>query len=147
VLDRVLDERLQQQRRQRDVARVRRDVDRHAQPLLEARLLDVEVRGNQIDLVAQRRELRRRSPQDAAEHARQLHQRVERARRRVLDQIADRRERVEEKVRMELRAQRAQLRLGCEPLHLLFTQVAFDALACDTQPVDAARRRPSHPFE
>ena len=54
VAERVFDQRLQDQLRHRGGQRVRRDVPRHLQPVAETHLLDLQVRLEQRDLVAQR---------------------------------------------------------------------------------------------
>ena len=71
----------------------------------------------------------------------------ERARRRRLDQVADGRQRVEQEVRIDLRAQRLQLGLGRQLLHLLFAQLRLVALVREADRVDAARRDPEHRVE
>ena len=86
----------------------RRDVDGDAQAMLEARLLDIQVRLDDVQLASERREFAFGS-EHAAQQGRQPHQRLQRARRRRLDQIANRRQRIEQKVRIDLRAERAQL--------------------------------------
>ena len=58
VLHRVLDQRLQQQRRDQHLVQRGVDDDADAEALLEARLLDLEVGLDQRDLVAEARELR-----------------------------------------------------------------------------------------
>ena len=51
VPDRVLDERLQQQRRDHGGSGVRIDAERHAQPIAEARFLDGDVVVQQLELL------------------------------------------------------------------------------------------------
>ena len=69
---------------------------------------------------------------------------VERAGRRGLNQVADRRQRVEQEMRIDLRAQRPQLGLGGQLADLLLAQLARVALVREADRVDAAadeRRR------
>ena len=94
-----------------DVPQPRRDVDGDAQPMLEARALDIEVRLDDVQLAAERGEFAFGS-EDAAQQRRQPQQRLQRARRRRLDQVADRRQRIEQEVRIDLGAERAQLGFG-----------------------------------
>ena len=122
-----------------DVPQRLRHVDPDAQALLEARVLDVEVRLDQLELASERGELAFRA-QHAAQQRRQAHQRLERAGRRRLNQIADRRQRVEEEVRVDLRAQRPQLGLGRELADLLLAQLALVAFRVSRM---ASIRRPS----
>ena len=127
MLDGVLDERLQNERRHANVRSPARNVDVHAQALLEPGAFDVEVRLHHLELAAERRELSVGS-QDAAQQRRQLQQRLECAWRRGLDQVADRRQRVEEEVRIELCAQGAELGLGREPADFLLARLPLVAL-------------------
>ena len=91
-----------------------------------------------VELAAERRELAFRA-QHAAQQRRQPQQRLERPRRRRLNQVADRRQRVEQEVRVDLRAQRAQLGFGRQLADLLLAQLALVALARDPDGVDAPR--------
>ena len=136
MLHRVLDDRLQQQRRDPKALQPGGNVESDAQALVEARALDVEVRLDEIHLAAKRRELGLGS-EHAAQQRRQPHQRVERAAWRRLNEIADRRERVEEEVRIDLRAQRAQLGFGHQPADFLLAELALVPFARQANRVDA----------
>ena len=87
-----------------------RHVESHPQPLFEPLALDVEVVLHQLELAAERGELAVRA-QHAAQQRGQPHQRLHGARRRRLDQVADGGQRVEQEVRIDLRAQRRELGL------------------------------------
>src|SRR5689334_4492569 len=87
VLHRVLDERLEQQRWQANVAQPRGDVDGDAESMFEASALDIEIRLDEVELAAERRELAFRS-ENAAKQRREAEQRVERSGRCRLNQIA-----------------------------------------------------------
>ena len=103
MLDRVLDDRLEDQVRDPRAAQVGRDVERHPQPVLEARLLDLEVHLEELELAGERHELRRVGLEAAAE---ELLEARDRERRRVPvaeDERQDAVESVEEKVGVELR--------------------------------------------
>lgn len=101
VLDGVLDEGLQHQRRQRYGPQLRGYVDADPQPLLEPFVLDVEIMLDQFQFPSERGEFPVR-PQHPAQQARQPQQRPQRARRRRLNQITDGCQGVEEKVRVDL---------------------------------------------
>ena len=122
VLDRVLDERLQHERRHADASRSRGGTSMRTRSRCSNRARSMS-RYDSIDLelAAERREFAFGS-QHAAQQRRQPHQRLERARRRRLNQVADRRQRVEEKVRIDLRAQRPQLGFGRELADLLLAE-------------------------
>ena len=138
VLDRILDQRLEDERRHPDVAQRRRHVDRTRRRCLEARALDIQVRLDEVDLPAERGELAF-GAQDAAQQRGEPHQRLQRPRRRRLDQVADGRQRVEEEVRIDLRAQGAQLRFGGELAVVLLAELALVTFPRDAKRVDAAR--------
>ena len=70
---------------------------------------------------------------------RQPQQRLQRAGRRRLDQVADGRERIEQEVRIDLGAQRAQLCFGGELADFLLADFAMVPLARDPDRVDATR--------
>ena len=84
-------------------------------------MLDLQVVLDELEFPAERRELAL-GLQHAAQQRGQLQQRVERAGRRGFNQVADGRQRVEQKVRVDLRAQGAQFGLGREAHDLLFAQ-------------------------
>ncbi len=101
MLDGVLDERLQHERRETNVAQPRRHGNRHPEPLFEAGALDVEVRLDQLEFPPERRDLALRA-QHGPEQAGQPQEGLERPGRRGLNEIADRGERVEQEVRVDL---------------------------------------------
>ena len=146
VLDGVLDDRLQQQRRQPERPQRLGHRHQHAQPLLESGALDLQIRLDQLELTSERRHLAL-GPQHAAQQRGQTHQRVERALRRRLNQVADRRQRVEQEVRVDLRSQRAQLRFGGELADLLFADPPVVSLAGDADRIDAASDHEGDGFE
>ena len=117
-----------------------RHVDPHPQAIFEPGVLDIQVRLDQLQLAAERRELAFRS-QHAAQERGQPHQRRERARRRGLDQVADGGERVEQEVRVDLGAQRPQLGLAGQLADFLLAQLARVALVRDSR--IASMRRPT----
>ena len=124
VLDRVLDERLQDHARHDHVERLRRDLLVDAELRPEADDLDREVLVDRLELLAQRDEVIRAAhqpPQQPGElrdqHARRLGLRP--------DQRRDRRERVEEEVRVDLVGERLDLR--GEQQRLLLLQPVLDA--------------------
>ncbi len=115
---RVLDQRKQQQWRKRQLAEFRGQLDGHGKSRTQAQGHDIEVAPTQLELIRQRGG--RRGPLVA--HARQgraqvlcqrLHELL-RAPRVGLDFGADRGERVEQEVRLDLRLQHRQPRLGRE---------------------------------
>ena len=122
----------------RDIAQPRRDVDGDAQPMLKARLLDIEVRLDDVQFASERREFAFGS-EHAPQQGRQTHQRLQRARRRRLDQVSDRRERIEQEMRIELRAERAQLGLRRQLADFLLAKSAIVPLGRDPDGVDATR--------
>ena len=109
VLDRILDERLEQQHRDTRVGGRGVDVERDDQPVAEARALDVEIVVEENELLAQRHLVllfieaatqQRSEPNDHRARARRVLEREDR----------DRIERVEQKMRPQLRAERVELR-------------------------------------
>jgi len=110
VLDGVLDQRLHHQGRDLRPSQLARHVDAHAQALFETLALDVQVVLHELQLSAERRELAL-GTQHAAKQRCQSQQRAQGPGRRGLDQVSDRRQRVEEEVRLQLRPQALQSRL------------------------------------
>src|SRR4029453_14811338 len=105
VLDSVLDERLQEKGRNLRAPHPRGNIASDAQPVLESRALDVEVRFDHFELPAERRKLAVRS-QHAAEQCCETHQGREGARRGGVNQISDGCESIEEEMRVDLSAER-----------------------------------------
>jgi hypothetical protein len=81
--------------------------------MLEARPFNVEIRLDDLELAPERGEFPFRS-QHAAKQRRQPQQGFECTGRRRLNEVPDGRQRVEQEVRVDLRAQGAQLRFRCE---------------------------------
>ena len=129
--------RLQEQRRHAEAANRRRHVDRDLEPFFEPRTLDLEVRPDQVDFLGKRGELGRRATQHAPQNVRQAQERIDGAGRRGLDQIANRRQGIEEKVGVELGAKRPQLGFGREALHPLLAHVPLEPLVRDAKRVDS----------
>ena len=111
VPQRVLDQRLDDQRRDGDRQRLRRDGPSQLQPLAEADLLDGQELIDQRQLLAERDALERREVQRAAQEVAEQQAHPPRRRRIGGGQGADRVEAVEEEVRRQLRPQRPQLGL------------------------------------
>ena len=132
----ILDDRLEDERRNANRRQAGRHFDLDPQPLLEARALDVEIGLDDFELASERGEFSFRS-QHGPQQRGEPHQRVERARRRGLDQVADRGQRVEQEMRIDLRAQRPELRFGRELADLLLADLALVALVGDADAVDA----------
>ena len=111
VTDGVLDERLQEQMRDARVEDGGIDVDRDAEPIAEARLLDRQIRLQDLDLLFDADFLRVRPEAHSQQVAQSIDHDVGR-----LDvaphQARDRVQRVEQEVRLELPLQRLELRLG-----------------------------------
>jgi hypothetical protein len=108
----VLHQRLQQQRQQRRTPGLRVGLDRVAQPVLHARGLHVQVGLGQRQLVGQRHLV---AAQLAEAGAQVLGEGAERALglgRLVVDQRGHVGQRVEQEMRLDLRLQQPQLRLG-----------------------------------
>ena len=124
VLDRVLDQRLQDHARHDDVERVGMDLLLDAQLRAEAHDLDVQVFVDRLELFAQRDEVIG-APHQAAQQARELRDQHARRFRLRADERRDRRQRVEQEVRVDLVRERFDLR-GEQQL-LLFLQPVLDA--------------------
>ena len=133
VLHGVLDQGVHEHRRhQGRVAASGVGVDRVAEPRAEPRLLDVEIRGRERQLLIERRPLALGAPQGVAEDLRQLLDGAVGAGRVGVDERGHGVQRVEEEVRVDLRAQRLQLRLARLHAQLLRQQVLL--LAALLQP-------------
>ena len=118
VLDRVLDERLQDHARHDHVDGVGRNLLAHAQLRPEAHDLDVEVLVDRLELLPQRDEMLLAAQQTAQEAGQLVDQRSRRLWLRA-NQRRDRRERVEEEMRIDLALERLDLRGEQELLLLL----------------------------
>ena len=90
----------------------RLDLERHSQPLAVAGLLDLRVPAEQRQLLRQRGLHPGAAPQREPQHLAQAREQPFGARRVLPDQGRDRVQGVEQEVRLELRAQHVQPRLG-----------------------------------
>ena len=108
VLDRILDERLQNQPRHFGVERLGIDVEPDRQAILEARLLDLEVLLQELQLLLQRDARRARAVERQAEQIAQAADHAIGAVGIGVHERRDRVQRVEEKVRLQLGLERAQ---------------------------------------
>ena len=111
VVHRVLEQRLQHQRRQQRVRGRAVEVPDDAQPLAQAQLLDFGVALEQRDLVGQAHELARVRHQ-GAKQVRQVLERALGALRVAADERQHRVQAVEQEVRADARLQRLQPRFG-----------------------------------
>ena len=111
VLDRVLDERLQQERGQQRIERLGFDVEPHDQSIGESRLLDFEVLREEIELRLQRAFVLAQVLERHAEQIAEAHQRAIRGVDVAMHQRRNRVQRVEQEVRLQLMLQRGHLRL------------------------------------
>ena len=109
MLDRVLDEGLNEKRRQAHAERVRCCVDRHAELRAEARLLELEVAVHVPQLLFQRDELARTRETTAQVIGEREHEPAS-SFRLGADERRDRVEGVEDEVRLHLRLQRRRRR-------------------------------------
>jgi hypothetical protein len=138
----VLDQRLEQHAGNARVLEPARDVLLDDEPRAEARALDREVLAQERQLVAEPRLARVRRAQRVAEHVRQPRRRRLRSGGIDADQRRDRVQRVEQEVRIDLSAQRAQLCLGELGAHRLDRARALDGLAVvHARHADAAEQR------
>src|SRR5262245_56007705 len=108
-------------------------------------MLDVEVGSDDFELLTQRRKLRTGS-QHAAQQSGEPHQRIEGAIGRGLDQVSNRCQRIEEKMRVQLRTKRTKLCLGGEPAHLTLAVVALYAFLRRPYGVDPPRSQKRNSF-
>ena len=144
VLDRVLDERLEQHRRHLRMGQAAVGVDGELQPPAEPRLLDVEIGAREGKLLIERRPLLVGSPQRVAEHFGELLDRRVGSRRIGVNERRNRVERVEQEMRIDLRAQRLELRAArLQPQFLrellLFQASALQAHVLEHETEDAAK--------
>jgi hypothetical protein len=137
MLHRVFHEGLNDQRRHANLPQAGGHVDGDPQPMLEAFALDVQIRFDEIELASERRELALRS-QHRAQQRRQAHERLERPRRRCLNEVADGGQRIEQEMRIDLSPERSQLGFTRELADLLLPNFALIAFAGQTDRVDAA---------
>ena len=129
VLDRVLDERLQQQVRHQRVERVGLDVEADDEAIGEARLLDLEVLCEEVELGLERDFLLAELLERQAQQVAQPHQRPVGGLDVAVHQRRDRVQRVEQEVRVQLLLQRLELRLDQPGLELRRAQRAVPGLA------------------
>ena len=123
-------------------------VDGAGQPLAEARLLDVEIRAREGQLLIERRPFRVRAAQRVAEHFSKLLDRFVGARRIGVNQRRDRVQGVEQEVRIDLRAERLQLRLARLQTQLLGELFLLDTFSLEPDVLEHeaehASERPEH---
>ena len=120
-------------------------LDREREPAAEAGLLDVEVGLRKRELLIERRPFLLRSPQRVAKHLRQLLDGGVGSRRVGVNQRRDGVQRVEEEVRIDLRAQRFELgaaRLQAQFLRdlILFLPPALQPHVLEHEPEHAGER-------
>jgi hypothetical protein len=118
MLDRILDERLQQHRRHAGLLQRLGEVEPPCEPRSHPQRHDLEVRAQLREFAGERRRVLPRCRQRAAQVDDQLVDHRLREPRVDVDERAQVRERVEQHVRFELRAQQPQLRLEREALRL-----------------------------
>src|SRR6185295_14579748 len=118
VVNGVLYQRLQKQRRHGDVAHIRGNVELGTQPLAETHALDREEGLREPYFLGQRNRLLAPERQALAKELRHQKAHLARSRRVVADQRRDRVQAVEQEMRIELRAQRFQLGLARQHLQL-----------------------------
>ena len=129
VADAVLDERLQQQVGHERVQRVGVEVVAHGEPLAEAGLLDLQVLGQELEVVAERHLLRAAAVERHPEQVAQPHQHAVGGVHVPVHERRDAVQGVEEEVRVELSLQRLQLRFGKPRLELRGAEGAVLRLA------------------
>ncbi len=142
IFDRILDQRLQQQRGQPRAGHRRVDFEARAQPVLEPHLLDLQIELQRLHFLLDRHLSRRLVDQRVAKERRKARQhRIGAVGLLEQHQRRDRIERIEQEVRVELIAQHRELRgrrLVLEMLHLV------DLILDDQVEVDAEiERRPA----
>jgi hypothetical protein len=133
VLDGVLDERLKRERWNHAVERLGVDPFDDVQPIAQAQLLEREIVADESQLLGQRDVFTRGAfdVEHVAEHVTEPLERVLRRLRLARDERGQRVQRVEEKVRVELTAQRGELGahaegIGVRGARLLFAQTLRD---------------------
>ena len=113
MLHRILHERLDDHRRHPGATDVVGQVHVYGQPRAEARALDVKVGAHELDFIVEQRPFAFGAPQGVAEHVGQLLDRAVRDDWILVDEAGDGVERVEEEMRVDLRAKSPQLRSAC----------------------------------
>ena len=119
---------------------------RYQKPVFKPCSFDIQVRLDDVQLPPERRVLAF-GAQDPAQQRCQSHQGVKRSRRCGLDEMADGGQRVEKKVRIDLRAQRPKLRFRGEPAHFLFANLAVVPFLRDPDRVNSSRDDHRHGLE
>ena len=119
MADGVLHQRLQDQMGHACIQRLWRDVHHDRQPVLQARLLDLEVGLEKGELLAQRHLLRLLVLEGGAQEVAEAGDHSPGGLRFGGDERRDRVQRVEEEVRLQLHLERLQPRLGEAPRQLL----------------------------
>src|SRR5512138_3770031 len=123
VMYRILDERLQHERRHGDLAHLIRHVETRAQPVAEANSFDGEKRLDERDLFFERNRLLARERQALAEELRHEKAHLTRGGGILTDERRDGIQAVEQEVRIELRTQRFEL--GFARVHLQLERAAL----------------------
>src|SRR5207244_2257269 len=111
VTQRILDDRLEQQRRHRVIQAAAVDLVLYVEPIPEACLLELDVAVHPFDLGGQRHELLPRLIEIGPHEVAEIDKHLQRA--RVVAQTNERRnrvQRVEQEVRLDLQSKRVQLR-------------------------------------
>ena len=109
------------------------------EPLAESRALDLQVRADEIQLVVQHRPLAFGAAQGVAEDVGELLDRAIGDGRVAMDQAGDRIERVEEKVRVDLRPQRLHLGTARVERQLLRALLLFELAFLQMKVVEHVR--------
>ena len=135
VLDGVFDERLEHKVGHQRVERVRLHVEHNGQTIPEARLFDLQVLREEIELLLQRHFLHADVLQRHAQQVAQLRDHVVGGIDVAVHQRRDRVERVEQEVRLQLPLQRLELRFDQMRFELAFAQRAIARFAVIPQRV------------
>ena len=141
VLDGVLHQRLHHHRRDPQTRYVRGGLDLDLQPVPEPGLLDFEVGAGEVHLVLEQRPFALRSAQRVAEDVGELLDRPVGAEGVLVDQSGDGVERVEQEVRVDLRAQGLQLRAASLQRQAHASAAPAPSCSRTTPPSRACRRR------
>ena len=128
VDNRVFEQWLHQQRRQRDVAQLLRQIDFVAQAALHAGRLDGEVGGGEVDFLAEGAFAGAGSRQRGPEQGGEILQRADREFRVAADELGDVGKRVEQKVRLDLGLEQLEFGFREEFLLLRLAQFGFREL-------------------
>src|SRR4051812_18339240 len=117
------------------------------QTFLEARVLDGEIRRDDLQLVLEGNQLVGARAKHGAQQFSQPIERAERTFRRGLNEVTNGGERIEQEVRIQLRPERAELGFGGKAQDLLLSGLALVTLTRDADRVDAACCGRAHVIE